>query len=98
MENNTEENKKPDGVTNNITLTHLMVACITILGGVLGFWKGTDVRLTTVEVKLQQQEIRNGAYDENNKTVNLKLDHLQETTTNGLNEIKVAMQNKADRK
>jgi hypothetical protein len=70
----------------SITPGELLAASIVVIGAVLSFWISTSTRLTALEIRI-------GVQEETNKQVNSKLDKLQD----GINEIKVTLQNKQDR-
>ena len=70
----------------SINLIELISACVLVFGGVLIFWKNTDVRLTALEIRVEKQE-------QNSEKIMQKLDILQQ----GINDVKVALQNKEDR-
>jgi hypothetical protein len=69
-----------------ITMGELLTASIVIIGVVLTFWKNTDVRLSALEMRMNARE----RTDEQTST---KLDKLQD----GINDIKVTLQNKQDK-
>lgn len=69
-----------------ITMGELLTASIVIIGVVLTFWKNTDVRLSALEMRMNARE----RTDEQTST---KLDKLQD----GINEIKITLQNKQDK-
>jgi hypothetical protein len=69
-----------------ITTGELFGASIVVVGVVLTFWKTTDVRLSALELRMNSQE----KADE--QTIQ-KLDKLQD----GINEIKITLQNKQDK-
>lgn len=69
-----------------ITMGELLTASIVIIGVVLTFWKTTDVRLSALELRMNSKE----KADE--QTIQ-KLDKLQD----GINEIKITLQNKQDK-
>jgi hypothetical protein len=77
-----ESEKKKAG----ITMGELLGAIILVLGVVLTFWKTTDVRLSALELRMNQRE-------KAEEMLVQKLDKLQE----GVNDVKVMLQNKADR-
>ncbi|MFC4230575.1 hypothetical protein ACFOW1_01645 [Parasediminibacterium paludis] len=74
-------------LSRSITLGELLATGIVVVSVCLGFWKNTDVRLTTLELRMQQAE-------QNNNVINVKLDKLQE----GINEVKLSLKDKVDRK
>lgn len=71
----------------SVNVIELLIASACVIGSVLGFWKNTDVRLTALEIRIEQQE-------KNSDKIIQKLDVLQE----GINDVKVALQDKQDRK
>ncbi len=75
--------KKRLGITHG----ELIGAIIVIIGALLMFWKTTDVRLSALELRMNSN-------DKNTEQVNTKLDRLQD----GMNEIKIALKDKQDRK
>jgi uncharacterized membrane protein len=70
----------------SINLIELISASVLVFGSVLIFWKNTDVRLTALEIRVEKQE-------QNSEKIMQKLDILQQ----GINDVKVALQNKEDR-
>lgn len=64
----------------------LLGASIVVIGVVLTFWKNTDVRLSALEMRMNAKE----RADEQQIQ---KLDKLQD----GINEIKITLQNKQDK-
>lgn len=70
-----------------ITMGELLGACIVIVGVVLTFWKNTDVRLAALEMRMNARE-------RTDEQTSAKLDKLQD----GINEIKITLQNKQDKK
>lgn len=70
-----------------ISYGQLIGAAVVVLSAVLMFWKTTDVRLSALELRMNSQE-------KTNEQINMKLDKVQE----GINDVKVTLQNKEDRK
>lgn len=70
-----------------ITPGELLAASIVIISAILMFWKTTDVRLSALELRLNTKE-------KTDEQINTKLDKLQD----GINEVKIALQNKQDKK
>lgn len=60
---------------------------VAFISAALIFWKTTDVRLSALELRMTMKE-------KTDETINQKLDKLQE----GINDVKISMQNKADKK
>lgn len=71
----------------SINLIELIIACSAVFGTALLFWKNTDVRLSGLEIRIEKQE-------QNSDKIMQKLDALQM----GINDLKVSLQNKEDRK
>jgi hypothetical protein len=69
-----------------ISMGELLGASIVVIGVVLTFWKNTDVRLSALEMRMDAKE----RADEQQIQ---KLDKLQD----GINEIKITLQNKQDK-
>lgn len=76
-------------VKRRLGITHgeLIGAAIVIIGALLMFWKTTDVRLSALEIRMNVN-------DRSGEQINAKLDRLQE----GINDVKVSLQNKQDKK
>ena len=70
----------------SITFGELMTASIIIVSSMLMFWKTTDVRLSALEIRMFERE-------KHEEKIIQKLDHVAE----GINDVKVALQNKEDR-
>ena len=70
-----------------VTMGELIGASIVILGAVLMFWKTTDVRISALEIRMENKE-------KVDDQISSKLDRLQES----INEVKIALQNKEDKK
>jgi len=70
-----------------ITMGELMTASIVIISATLMFWKTTDVRISALEIRMSNKE-------KTDDQISIKLDKLQET----INEVKIALQNKEDKK
>lgn len=70
-----------------ITMGELMTASIVIISATLMFWKTTDVRISALEIRMQNKE-------KIDDQISIKLDKLQES----VNELKIALQNKEDKK
>ena len=64
----------------------LLGASIVVIGVVLTFWKNTDVRLSALEMRMNARE-------RSEEQTSTKLDKLQD----GINEIKITLQNKQDK-
>jgi len=80
---------KQDETTKRIGVStgELVGACLIVISACLMFWKTTDVRLSALELRMNES-------DKTNTIINSKLDKLQD----GINDVKVSLQNKADRK
>jgi hypothetical protein len=70
-----------------ITLGELLMASLVILGAVLTFWISTTVRLNSLEIRMNTSEKKF-------ENIDNKLDKI----TEGVNDLKVTLQNKADKK
>ncbi len=70
-----------------ISTGELVGACVIVLGACLMFWKTTDVRLSALEIRMNGTE-------QVNRTVIDKLDKVQE----GVNDVKLTLKDKQDRK
>jgi hypothetical protein len=70
-----------------ITMGELMTASIVIISATLMFWKTTDVRISALEIRMENKE-------KVDDQISNKLDRLQES----INEVKIALQNKEDKK
>ena len=70
-----------------ITTGELVGALVVIISAVLMFWKTTDVRISALEIRMQNKE-------KVDDQISSKLDKLQET----INEVKISLQNKEDKK
>lgn len=70
-----------------VTMGELIGASIVILGAVLMFWKTTDVRISALEIRMENKE----KFDDQ---ISVKLDKLQES----INDVKISLQNKEDKK
>jgi hypothetical protein len=70
-----------------ITMGELMTASIVIISAMLMFWKTTDVRISALEIRMSNKE-------KSDDQISIKLDKLQET----INEVKISLQNKEDKK
>jgi hypothetical protein len=82
MEQSVLERKK-------IGITHgeLLTSAIVILSAILMFWKTTDVRLSALEIRMNETEKSKDLFMR-------KLDKLQET----VNEVNLSLKDKQDRK
>ena len=70
-----------------ITMGELMTASIVIISATLMFWKTTDVRISALEIRMSNKE-------KVDDQISTKLDKLQES----INEVKISLQNKEDKK
>jgi hypothetical protein len=77
------EPRKKIGITHG----ELLAASVVIISAILMFWKTTDVRLSALELRMNAKE-------KTDEQINVKLDKLQD----GINEVKVTLQNKEDKK
>lgn len=72
---------------NGINHGELVGAIVIVISALLMFWKTTDVRLSALELRMNAKE-------KTDEQINAKLDKLQD----GINEVKIALQNKEDKK
>lgn len=70
-----------------VSLIELITASFVVIGALLMFWKNTDVRLTALEMRINTK-------DKTDEQLFFKLDKLQES----VNELKISLQNKIDKK
>jgi len=70
-----------------ITMGELMTASIVIISATLMFWKTTDVRISALEIRMSNKE-------KVDDQISTKLDKLQES----INDVKISLQNKEDKK
>ena len=70
-----------------VTTGELVGALVVIISAVLMFWKTTDVRISALEIRMENKE-------KVDDQISSKLDKLQET----INEVKISLQNKEDKK
>jgi len=70
-----------------ISYAEFIGLCVAFISAALIFWKTTDVRLSALELRMTMKE-------KTDEVINAKLDKLQE----GINDVKISMQNKADKK
>lgn len=70
-----------------ITYGELLTSAIVILSAILMFWKTTDVRLSALEIRMNETEKSKDLFMR-------KLDKLQET----VNEVNLSLKDKQDRK
>jgi len=78
---------KPIEKKLGITTGELIGALVVVISAVLMFWKTTDVRISALEIRMENKE-------KVDDQISSKLDKLQET----INEVKIALQNKEDKK
>lgn len=70
-----------------ISMGELLASSLVILAAILMFWKTTDVRISALEIRMENKE-------KVDDQISAKLDKLQES----INEVKITLQNKADKK
>lgn len=70
-----------------ISMGELIAVFVVVIGSFLMFWKTTDIRLSALELQMQQKS-------QTDNGINNKLDKLQE----GINDVRITLQNKQDRK
>lgn len=72
---------------SSISYAEFIGLCVAFVASALLFWKTTDVRLSALELRMTMKE-------KSDDMINAKLDKLQE----GMNDIKVSLVSKADKK
>jgi len=70
-----------------VSLVELIGVAILVTGSVLMFWKTTDIRLSALEIRMNQKE-------QTDKQISDKLDKLQD----GINDVRLTLKDKQDRK
>ncbi len=70
-----------------VSIVELIGIAVIILGSVLMFWKTTDIRLSALEIRMNQKE-------QTDKQISDKLDKLQD----GINDVRLTLKDKQDRK
>lgn len=78
----------------SITLGEAILASLTLLGVIIGFYANTLVRLNGLELRMQQQEQDKILYRDDIKALGFKIDGLKDN----INDLKVTIQNKQDKK
>ena len=78
-----EQGEKNGGVTHG----EIVGAGLVLIGAMLMFWKTTDVRLSALEIRINE-------IDKYRTEMSTKLDNLQE----GINDVKLTLKDKVDRK
>lgn len=78
-----EQTNRKSGVSHG----EIVGAGLVLIGAMLMFWKTTDVRLSALEIRINE-------IDRYRTEMNSKLDNLQA----GINDVKIALKDKADRK
>ena len=69
-----------------VSMVELLGISIIILGAVLMFWKTTDIRLTALEIRMNEKE-------KTDQQISEKLDKLQD----GINDVRLTLKDKQDR-
>jgi hypothetical protein len=77
-----------------VTLGELVVIGFGLFGVVLTFWISTSVRLSSVELEQKNMQTQIDRQEQTNNKIQDKLDKVLEEITN----LKVAIQNKQDKK
>jgi len=72
---------------SSISYGEFIGLCVAFVASALIFWKTTDVRLSALELRMTMKE-------KSDDMINQKLDKLQE----GINDVKVSLVSKADKK
>jgi hypothetical protein len=70
-----------------VTTGELIGALVVLISAILMFWKTTDVRISALEIRMENKE----KFDDQ---ISVKLDKLQES----INDVKISLQNKEDKK
>ena len=70
-----------------VSIIELLGIAVLILGSVLMFWKTTDIRLSALEIRMNEKE-------RTDQQINDKLDKLQD----GINDVRLTLKDKQDRK
>lgn len=78
-----EQTNRKSGVSHG----EIVGAGLVLIGAMLMFWKTTDVRLSALEIRINE-------IDRYRTEMNSKLDALQD----GINDVKIALKDKVDRK
>jgi hypothetical protein len=76
-----------ESTRRNVSIAELIGVGIVVLSSVLMFWKNTDIRLSALEMRMNQKEVTD-------KQINEKLDRLQD----GVNDVRLTLKDKQDRK
>lgn len=71
----------------SVTIVELLGIAIMIIGSLLMFWKTTDIRLSALEIRMNEKE-------KTDQQINDKLDKLQD----GINDVRLTLKDKVDRK
>ncbi len=71
----------------SVTIVELLGITIMIIGSLLMFWKTTDIRLSALEIRMNEKE-------KTDQQINDKLDKLQD----GINDVRLTLKDKVDRK
>lgn len=80
-------NIKVKNWNTGVTITQLISVAVAAAAAGLMFWKTTDTRISLLEMRMVAKE-------QTDAVINSKLDKLQD----GINDVKVSLQNKQDRK
>ena len=71
----------------SVSIVELLGIAVLIIGAVLMFWKTTDIRLSALEIRMNEKE-------RTDQQINDKLDKLQD----GINDVRLTLKDKQDRK
>ena len=81
-------------VKKSITIGQALMAVITLLGVIIGFYTQTQIRLHDLETRMTEKEKVDGKVEENFSRLNVKLDAMRLE----MFDIKVELIKKADKK
>lgn len=79
--------KRENWLKSGITIGELLAASLVVAAAVLMFWKTTDIRLSALEIRMNEKE-------KMDQKINEKLDKLQD----GVNDVRLTLKDKQDRK
>ena len=79
--------KRENWLKSGITIGELLAASLVVAASVLMFWKTTDIRLSALEIRMNEKE-------KMDQKINEKLDKLQD----GVNDVRLTLKDKQDRK
>ena len=71
----------------SVTIVELLGIAVIVIGSILMFWKTTDIRLSALELRMNEKE-------KTDQAISDKLDKLQD----GINDVRLTLKDKVDRK